>query len=111
MKFSPTPYLLQFGTLPPSVVIEHGGKVYVHTTQDPANPHTAPSKKARKHAASKARKERLALVMGARGLLKSSETSLVATTKESRSTLAIQQDEAEVMEKLDKEAYLLSSSV
>ena len=66
------PLLIHFGSFPPVAVFEHGNKMYVHQTQDPAQFATARSRKAQKQAAAKTKRERRSLMLEARTLLKKS---------------------------------------
>ena len=64
--------MIQFGSMPPMVVIELGEKVYMHQAQDPAKFQTVQSKKALRREAAKVKKERRELMLEARALLKES---------------------------------------
>lgn len=83
MRQTSTPSVLQFGSLPPMVGIEHGSKTHYHPTLDPTFLHTAETKKAKKHAAAKDKEERQALIIEARNLLKNT----AANTPSSPSTV------------------------
>lgn len=67
---TPVPRMIQFGSLPPMVVFEQGSKVFFHQTQEMAQFEVMQSKKARKRAATKAKKERCTLMLEARCFLK-----------------------------------------
>lgn len=67
-----TPAVIQFGSLPPMVIFEHGDKAYMHQAQEPAQFQTVQSKKALEREAAKAKKERRELMLEARALLKES---------------------------------------
>ena len=69
------PVMIQFGSMPPMVVIELGEKVYMHQAQDPAQFQTVQSKKAQRREAAKAKKERRELMLEARALLKESTSA------------------------------------
>ena len=64
--------MIQFGSMPPMVVIELGEKVYMHQAQDSAQFETVQSKKALRREASKVKKESRKLMLEARALLKES---------------------------------------
>ena len=64
--------MIQFGSMPPMVVIELGEKVYMHQAQDPAQFQTVQSKQALRREAAKVKKERRELMVEARALLKES---------------------------------------
>jgi len=70
MKFSTAPSLIQFGTIAPMAILHYGDKTYYHMMQDPTQVQASETKKARKHAATKARRARRAAISEARKLLK-----------------------------------------
>ena len=67
--------MIQFGSMPPMVVIKLGEKVYMHQAQDPAQFQTVQSKKVLRREAAKVKKERRELMLEARALLKESTSA------------------------------------
>ena len=111
LKFSIAPNLIQFGTIAPMAIFHYGDKTYYHMMQDPTQVQASETKKARKHAATKARRARRAAISEARKLLKTPEILPVASSNKAHSPKAAQPAEAKVLEALNDAAYHLSWSV
>jgi hypothetical protein len=94
-------------------VVDHEDKLYVHPMQDPTSTRTAEFKKACKEAASKAREERNTLMLEARKMLTNFGQLRVktATPGSCLSIKDLESQKAELLERLDKAAYVLSWSV
>jgi hypothetical protein len=83
------PMKVHFGLLPPTTFFEIGAKGYMHQAQDPAQFQVVQSKKARRRAATKAKKERRELMLEARALLKETTRAEIKGDEEAAQRLRV----------------------
>nr|XP_051209213.1 uncharacterized protein LOC127326385 [Lolium perenne] len=109
-KHSPTSFVMQFGCMAPLAVVEKGAELYVHRLQEPTRPCAAEYKKAHIAKAVKAREERNDLMLKARKMLGGLEQLQVTSTPKER-VQALEHQKVDLLNELDKAAYVLSWSV